>query len=203
MTIPTHRRALCPHCKRVCEQTATTEFVGGRAVPSRTCIECLTTYADDPHDEPAADTTPNGCPLCGGEVVRRTVRDPSGAELPATDCVDCEQLCLSTRVATAEERVESERNKALEEQCTMLSASLRQRDREVRTLESQLVELDAKLRAAEAAKDALTAQLLHSERVRSSLRPPPSDAPCKHCGDAELSVAHLTTRGHSYEAPNG
>lgn len=190
----THRRALCPHCKRVCEQRSTTELVGGRAVPSRTCIECLTTYADDRQEEPAPQ-----CPLCMGEVVRRTVRDPSGAELPATDCVDCEQLCLSTRVATAEERVESERNKALEEQCTMLSASLRQRDREVRTLESQLVELDAKLRAAEAAKEALTAQLLHSERVRSSLRPPPSDAPCKHCGDAELSVAHLTTHGHSYE----
>lgn len=139
----THRRAPCPHCKLVCEQRSTTVFVGGVNVPSLTCIECLTTYADDPRDEPPPETTSNACPLCkSGEVVHRIVRDPSGAELPAIDCVDCEQLCLNVNVAT------------------------------VRAAYAKVAELEEQLRAAETAKQALSQQLLLCERKAASLPPP-------------------------------
>jgi hypothetical protein len=195
MTAPAHRRALCPHCKRICEQRHTTELVGGQAVPSLTCIECLTTYAYDSRDEPMPETEENACPLCtSGTVTHRVVRDPSGAELPATDCVDCEALCLRTRVATDHERVESERNLALEAKCGLLSISLRQADARVLDLEAQLIEVQT-------VRDALTAQLRLCERKAASLRPARDERPCVHCGEVELTRVHLVAGGgHSFEA---
>lgn len=190
-----HRRAHCPHCKRLCEQLATTAVVGGHSVPARTCIECLTTYADDPRDEPPPETVAGGCCRCGSDaVLHRVARDPSGAELPVTDCPDCESLCLQTRVATEHERVESERNLALEAKCGLLSISLRQSD-------ARAIDLEAQLAEAESVRAALTAQLRLCERKADSLRPTPDESRCKHCGEERLTKQHFVAGGgHSFEA---
>lgn len=91
MTPTAHRRARCGVCNCLCEQSSTTLLVGGRRVAAWRCAECLAVSPDERTGE---------CPLCASAlVVHRIVRDPSGAELPATDCTDCEQVCLAAAFA--------------------------------------------------------------------------------------------------------
>lgn len=176
MTDLAYRRARCPHCKAVCEHTRAIVLVDGHGVLALECSECGVRYAEDDQTpsesgpvealRPSAEDASNGCPLCGSDTfVHRLVRDPSGAELPATDCADCEQLCLSTRVATDHERVESERNQALEAKCALLAVSLRQADARLLAAEKELGE-------SERARADLAQQLLLCERKAESMHVP-------------------------------
>jgi len=175
MTPPTHHRGRCPICRVLCEQTRTMATIDGTSsVSALTCNECGASYRA------------GGCCRCGSDaVLHRVVRDPSGAELPVTDCPDCESLCLQTRVATHEERVESERNRALEEKATLLSASLRQSDDVIAAQARQL-------READVARTALREQLLLTER-RASSRPPPPDEEASSKADAVVRKHGMLT----------
>ena len=79
------------------------------------------------------DFTRARCAACNvlREQRRLMVHDPSGAQLPAIACLECEAVCLVPETfyltvhAAQAERVESERNRALEAKCALLAASLR------------------------------------------------------------------------------